>query len=95
MEKIWVSEGWDAPNHANDPMMNFNERDLLQIAEAAGFAEVHVELVADVEPGTWVDDWERLLGNAPNPNARTTGEAVAAALTSEEGRRFEAHLSCP
>jgi ubiquinone/menaquinone biosynthesis C-methylase UbiE len=92
VEKIWVSEGWDAPNHPNDPMMNFNERDLLRDAEAAGFVEVHVELVIDVEPGTWVEDWDRLLGTSPNPNARTTAEAIAAALTREEAERFEAHL---
>lgn len=92
VEKIWVLEGWDAPNHPNDPMMNFNERDLLQHAEAAGFAEVHVELVVDVEPGTWVEDWDRLLGTSPNPNARTTAEAIAAALTPEEAERFETHL---
>jgi len=92
VEKIWVAEGWDAPNHPNDPMMNFNERDLLRRAEAAGFTEVHVELVVDVEPGTWVVDWERLLATSPNPNARTTGEAIRAALTPEEAERFEAHL---
>jgi hypothetical protein len=67
-----------------------NERDLLGHAEAAGFVELHVELVIDVEPGTWVEDWDRLLGTAPNPNARTTGEAIAAALTSEDAERFEA-----
>jgi hypothetical protein len=32
-------------------MMNFNGRDLLRHVEAGGFAEVHVELVVDVEPG--------------------------------------------
>lgn len=92
VEKIWVSEGWDAPNQPSDPMMNFNERDLLRHAEAAGFAEVHVTLVVDVQPGAWVEDWERLLGTAPNPNARTTEEAIRAALTPDEAERFEAHL---
>jgi hypothetical protein len=53
---------------------------------------VHVELVIDVEPGTWVEDWDRLPGTSPNPNARTTAEAIAAALSREEAERFEAHL---
>jgi hypothetical protein len=53
---------------------------------------VHVDLVIDVEPGTWVEDWDRLLGTSPNPNARTTAEAIAAALSREEAERFEAHL---
>ena len=92
VEKIWVAEGCHGANHPNDPMMNFDESDLLRYAESAGFAEVHVELIIDVEPGTWVEDWERLLGTAPNPNARTTAEAISVALTPEEAERFEAAL---
>jgi arsenite methyltransferase len=92
VEKIWIAEGWSPTNESEDPMMNFNERDLVRHAEDAGFPEVHVDLVVDVEPGTWVEDWERLLGTAPNPNARTTGEAIRAALTLEEADRFSEHL---
>jgi arsenite methyltransferase len=92
VEKIWIAEGSDSPNHPNDPMMNFNERDLLKHCENAGFREIHVELVVDVEPGTWVEDWERLLRTAPNPNARTNEEAIEAALTPTEAERFAAHL---
>ena len=92
VEKIWIAEGCHGANDPNDPMMNFDERDLLRCAQSAGFADVHVDLVIDVEPGTWVEDWERLLGTAPNPNARTTGEAISAALTPGEAERFEAAL---
>jgi arsenite methyltransferase len=73
-------------------MMNFDGLDLLRHAESAGFREIHVELQVDVQPGSWVEDWVRLLGTAPNPNARTVGETIQGALTSEEARRFEAHL---
>ena len=73
-------------------MMNFDERDLLRHAEEAGFREVHVDLVINVEPGSWVEDWERLLGTSPNPNAHTVDEAIRGALTPEEAGRFEAHL---
>ena len=41
------------------------------------FVELHVEVVVDVEPGTWVEDFDRMLGTAPNPSARTTEEAIA------------------
>jgi len=92
VEKIWAYEGWQESNYEHDPMMNFGERDLLLQAEDAGFTEVHVELVVDVEPGTWVEDWDRLLGTAPNPNAHTVGEAISGALTPHEAERFEAHL---
>jgi hypothetical protein len=46
----------------------------------------------DVEPGTWVVDWERLLNTSPNPNARTVGETLRGALTDEELARFEEHV---
>jgi arsenite methyltransferase len=92
VEKIWAYEGWGASNHHEDPMMNFDERDLLRQAEEAGFTEVHVELMVDIEPGSWVEDWPRLLGTAPNPNAHTAREAISAALTPDEAARFEAHL---
>lgn len=92
VEKIWAYEGWNDTSFQDDPMMNFDEHDLLRLAEGVGFCEVHVELVLDVEPGTWVEDWERLLGTAPNPHAHTAGEAISGALTPEEARRFETHL---
>jgi SAM-dependent methyltransferase len=95
VEKLWKFEGWVEGvgwDYSNDPMMNFNTKDLLRHAEAAGFAEVHIELFVDVEPGSWVVDWERLLTNSPNPNAHTAGEEISAALTAEEAERFERHL---
>ena len=90
--KVWEYEGWVESSYANDPMMNFTEKDLLRHAEEAGFRDVHGELRVDVEPGTWVVDWERLLNTSPNPNARTAGEALRGALTEDEFARFEEHL---
>jgi arsenite methyltransferase len=91
VEKISAYEGRNG-SPEDDPMMNFTERDLLRHAEDAGFGEVHVELDVDVEPGSWVLDWDRMMSLAPNPNAHTAGETIREALTSEEARRFEAHL---
>jgi arsenite methyltransferase len=90
--KIWQYEGWDESTYADDPMMNFTEKDLLRHAEDAAFNELHAELRVDVEPGTWVADWERLLTTSPNPNAHTVGEALRGALTDEEFDRLEAHI---
>jgi arsenite methyltransferase len=73
-------------------MMNFTEKDLVRCAEDAGFREVHVELLVDVEQGTCVVDWERMLNTSPNPNARTVGEALRGALGDEELARFEKHV---
>jgi ubiquinone/menaquinone biosynthesis C-methylase UbiE len=91
VEKISAYEGRNG-SAEDDPMMNFTERDLLSHAMDAGFGEVHVELDVDVEPGSWVLDWDRMLALAPNPNAHTAGETIREALTSQEAERFEAHL---
>jgi arsenite methyltransferase len=90
--KVWEYEGWTETFNDEDPMMNFTEKDLLRYAEEAGFREVHVELLVDVEPGTWVVDWERLLNTSPNPNAHTAGEALHGALTEEEFARVEQQI---
>jgi arsenite methyltransferase len=92
VEKIWVYEGCGGDADRLDPMMNFDDRDLARHAEDAGFSEVHLELAVDVEPGSWVSSWDVLLDIAPNPNARTTGEAIEGALTPTEAARFQAHL---
>jgi ubiquinone/menaquinone biosynthesis C-methylase UbiE len=90
--KVYEFEGWLESSYASDPMMNFTEKDLVRFAEDAGFGEIHEQLLIDVEPGTWVVDWKRLLNTSPNPNARTTGEALRGALTDEEYTRFEKHV---
>jgi SAM-dependent methyltransferase len=90
--KMWEYEGWVESAYASDPMMNFTEKDLVRHAEAAGFAEVHVDLRVDLEPGSWVVDWERLLNFSPNPNAHSVGEVIRGALTDDEAARLERHV---
>lgn len=90
--KVFEHEDWTEDAYENDPMMNFSEKDLLRYAEAAGFRETHIELLIDVEPGSWVVDWERLLNTSPNPNAHTVREALEGALTADEMNRFERHI---
>ena len=92
VEKIWAYQDWGPDTDESDPMSNFTEKDLVRQAEEAGFDEVHVELLVDVEPGSWVVDWDRLMGTSPNPNALTVGESVAGALTHDEQVRFESVL---
>jgi ubiquinone/menaquinone biosynthesis C-methylase UbiE len=75
-------------------MMGFDDRDLVQVAEEAGFGRIHVECHIDVEPGSVMRSvtLEALLGSSPNPNAPTVGEAITTALTEPEQHRFIAHL---
>jgi len=76
----------------SDPMLDFDERDLLALTEEAGFAEIHLELQAKIAPVTETPAWETVLRIAPNPKVPTLGEAMEQALTSDEVERFTAHL---
>jgi arsenite methyltransferase len=90
--KMWAYEGWVESAYSSDPMMNFTEKDLVRHAEDAGFEEVHVDLRVDIEPGSWVVDWQRLWNFSPNPNANTVGEVIRGALTEDEAARLERHV---
>ena len=92
--KMNAHEGWGIDDASeDDPMMNFGERDLFELAIAAGFEEVRVDLVIDRTPGSsWVRDWESMLKTAPNPNAHTVEEVIQGALSSSEAARFESAM---
>ena len=80
-----------------DPMLNFDERDLLTHAEEAGFEEIHLEYRADITQGTHLysgegPGWEFLLKSSGNPKIPTLEEAMNEALKPEEIERFTAHL---
>ncbi len=78
-----------------DPMLDFDERDLFDLAEAAGFAEVHLNYEAKlVSNDAYFDvtDWDIFLRSAGNPKIPTLEEAINEALTPGEIERFSAHL---
>jgi ubiquinone/menaquinone biosynthesis C-methylase UbiE len=72
----------------------FDDRDLVRFAQAAGFECVRSECNITIEPGSLMNpvSFEALLDGAPNPNAPTTREAIAAALTEPQQERFLAEL---
>lgn len=76
-------------------MMDFDDRDLARLAEAAGFDRVHVECHIDIKPGSLIRpvSFEALLDSAPNPNAPTVREAITTALDDSEQERFLAELN--
>lgn len=75
------------------PMMDFDDRDLVRLAEQAGFDPVGLELRVEVARGdSLLRTWEEFLHAAPNPRAPTLAEAVATALSPDEADRFLAHL---
>jgi arsenite methyltransferase len=76
-----VYEGIQQPD--SDPMLDFDERDLLRQAEDAGFFPISLELEAVVEPLP-PRSWEGFLDSAGNPNIPTMREAMEQALSPEE-----------
>jgi SAM-dependent methyltransferase len=77
-----------------DAMVDFDERDLIRLAEAAGFDDIQLDLRAEVRSGAeWRPrDWDVFLDSAPNPLAPTFREAMRAALTPDEQARLSGVL---
>jgi arsenite methyltransferase len=67
-----------------DPMVDFDERDLVSFAERAGFTEIRLELQIEVGPLHEKTSWETFLHTAWNPKVPTLEEAMQEALTPEE-----------
>ncbi|MBA2691960.1 MAG: class I SAM-dependent methyltransferase [Rubrobacter sp.] len=96
--KVWTIYDRRQPR-GTDPMLDFDERDLLALAEDTGFEEISLEYEAKVAPASvfseewgWTPSWERLLKSSGNPKAPTLEEAMDEALSPEERERFAAHL---
>jgi arsenite methyltransferase len=75
-----------------DPMLDFDERDLLSLAEQAGFSEVHLDYRATINSEPHREDWETFYGRAGNPLIPTLKEATEEALEPDERTAFVAHL---
>jgi arsenite methyltransferase len=74
-----------------NPMLDFDERDLVSIGEGAGFGNIHLDLQADIKAPV-PEDWTRFVQSAGNPLSPTLQEAMNASLTQGESDRFTAHL---
>ena len=78
---------------AESTLVDFDERDLIDWADAAGFDPIRLELEAELPPGSWLSGpWKTVLQSSPNPLAPTLGEALESALDSEERDLFEGRL---
>jgi arsenite methyltransferase len=85
-----VFERIQPPDH--DPMLNFDERDLLSLAERAGLSEIHMELQVEIKPAGSEGSWETAIQIAGNPKIPSIEEAMRQALTPAEQDAFVAHL---
>lgn len=91
-----VKGSLDGSDRAAAAMLEFDDRDLVELAERTGFERVHLECHIDIEPGVSLmeaEDVETLLRMAPNPLSASLGEAVEEALSPAEAERFVAHLT--
>lgn len=75
----------------SDPMLDFDERDLIALAEEAGFFPIQLDLEAHILPTAAVG-WERFVNSAGNPKIPTFAEAMQEALAPDERERLTAHL---
>jgi arsenite methyltransferase len=71
-----------------DPMLDFDERDLISFAEQAGFNEVYLELKIEIKPMPDKMTWEQFLHHAANPRVPTFEETMHEALTPEEANEL-------
>jgi arsenite methyltransferase len=75
-----------------DPMVDFDERDLVRHAEQAGFPEVSLELEVTIRDARRPIPWERFLRISGNPLVPPVGEAISRTLSPREITEFTAHL---
>lgn len=75
----------------SDPMLDFDERDLVRLAQGAGFFPIRLDLEAVMEP-TPPRAWDGFLNSSGNPNIPTLEEAMEQALTPAERDRLVKHL---
>ena len=88
--KLWaVYEAIQPPG--SDPMLDFDERDLLRLAETAGFFPIRLTLDARIE-AMERRSWDTLLDTAWNPNVPTLRESMDEVLTPDERDRLTQEL---
>jgi ubiquinone/menaquinone biosynthesis C-methylase UbiE len=74
-----------------DPMLNFDDRDLVELAERVGFERVHLTLEVKTEPPEPAP-WDAVADMPPNPRVPSLREVMTQVLAPDERERYEAHL---
>jgi arsenite methyltransferase len=89
-----VKAVYDRLQPADDPMFDFDERDLLDHAERAGFADMHLTLEATIDSRPWTGGftWDEFLRLAGNPRLPQVSDVLDEALSDSEKERLAAHL---
>ncbi len=75
-----------------DPMTDFDDRDLVRLAEQAGFALVDLDLQVTVKSWRAPVPWDRFLRMSGNPLVPPLADVLDQALTEQERAELTAHL---
>jgi ubiquinone/menaquinone biosynthesis C-methylase UbiE len=75
-----------------DPMIDFDDRDLVRHAQDAGFPEIDLELRVSVKARKEPVPWELFMRTSGNPLIPTFEEALDQVLSREEAAEFTRHL---
>lgn len=75
----------------SDPMLDFDDRDLVAAAEKARFERVKLTLEVESEPPEPMP-WHTYLDTAWNPKIPTIREAIEEVMTAAERERYEAQM---
>lgn len=76
---------------AASPITSFTERDLVQLAQAFGFTEIHMEFHIDLLPLSFTS-WEMVIGSSPHPWAKPLSVILEEQFTAEERQILEQAL---
>jgi arsenite methyltransferase len=82
---------YEAIQPPSDPMLDFDERDLVRLAEKAGFFPIDLDFHAEIKPSD-PKPWPAFLNSSGNPRIPTIAQAMEEALTPAERDRFAKHL---
>jgi arsenite methyltransferase len=75
-----------------DPMLDFDDRDLVRLAEQAGFAKVKLDLRVSVRSVRDPVPWDRFLRMSGNPILPPLAELLERGLSAAEAAEFTACL---
>lgn len=75
-----------------DPMLDFDDRDLVRHAQHAGFPEIDLDLQVSVKTRKQPVPWERFLRTSGNPLEPAFAEAMDRALSPGEAAELTAYL---
>ena len=82
-----LTQAYERRQPPDDPMLDFDERDLVSLAEGTGFFPIHLEYRADIEPPE-ARNWDSFVHSSGNPKIPTLAEAMEEALTADERDRL-------